>query len=540
MTANHSANRLPPQRTYAFLRTTYSIMIFALVTSASSLFAQIQVFSRSDSGTDLWENNSNLPWAYPSSINRSRPDLEWGGQTRHFVIIGHNNNTTMNVNGNTWYGLRTLTLQASAGSNRTFNRDGSAGISLTEGFYNDVNATQTFNVPIGVDGATVAFAGSTTNGSTTFTTNIFLNGNTAAFNSSGNFTLSGPVTGTNASAKITKTGSGTLTLSGTNSYSGGTTLNGGTLQFAKTSSMSSAGAVAVGTGSTLAVNVGGAGEFSIGTNVANGSIGGLLGGLGGQSGGTVSYAAIGEVTLGLDTSNAGSTAQDYNGTIVNVAVDTTLGIKKLGSGTVTLSGTTANTYTGLTTVSGGTLNLNKDADVNAIAGAVRVDSGAVLLLSASNQVASDAGDTVTLSGGTIRRGGNVSEVFGNLNLTTTSFLDYGESNGVGTIRFGTYTPSSLLTVQNFLPGNKLQFGVTLTEAQLSNSSLFSFSSGFTTGTEDGFFTITAIPEPSTYVAAAGLLAMFLWPVRRRMIKDLKSILGLRPTGRERIEAYRNA
>jgi hypothetical protein len=29
-------------------------------------------------------------------------------------------------------------------------------------------------------------------------------------------------------------------------------------------------------------------------------------------------------------------------------------------------------------------------------------------------------------------------------------------------------------------------------------------------------------------------------VRRRVIKDVKSILGLRPTGRERIEAYRKA
>jgi len=37
-----------------------------------------------------------------------------------------------------------------------------------------------------------------------------------------------------------------------------------------------------------------------------------------------------------------------------------------------------------------------------------------------------------------------------------------------------------------------------------------------------------------------LLAMFLWPVRRRLFKDAKSILGLRPLGRDRSEAYRNA
>jgi hypothetical protein len=74
---------------------------------------------------------------------------------------------------------------------------------------------------------------------------------------------------------------------------------------------------------------------------------------------------------------------------------------------------------------------------------------------------------------------------------------------------------------------------------LSNTN-FAFSSAFTTGTENGFFTITAIPEPSTYAAAVGLLALFLWPARRRLLKDAKSILGLRPAGRDRIEAYRNA
>jgi hypothetical protein len=37
-----------------------------------------------------------------------------------------------------------------------------------------------------------------------------------------------------------------------------------------------------------------------------------------------------------------------------------------------------------------------------------------------------------------------------------------------------------------------------------------------------------------------LLALFLLPARRRLIKDAKSILGLRPNGRDRIESYRNA
>jgi hypothetical protein len=124
-------------------------------------------------------------------------------------------------------------------------------------------------------------------------------------------------------------------------------------------------------------------------------------------------------------------------------------------------------------------------------------------------------------------------VFGNLSVTTASFLDYGAANSTGTLSFGTYTPTVLLTVQNFLPGNVLTFGSDLTSS-INNASLFSLGAqGFTSSWSSGTstFTITAIPEPSTYLAAAGLFALFLWPMRRRLLKDAKFLLGLRPSGR---------
>jgi hypothetical protein len=101
----------------------------------------------------------------------------------------------------------------------------------------------------------------------------------------------------------------------------------------------------------------------------------------------------------------------------------------------------------------------------------------------------------------------------------------------------------LLTLNNFIPGNSFTFSNALFAADGSNiGSYFSFGSGYLNSSiinnGGSSFTITAIPEPSTYVTAAGLLALFLWPARRRLLKDAKSILGLRASGRDRIEAYR--
>ena len=120
----------------------------------------------------------------------------------------------------------------------------------------------------------------------------------------------------------------------------------------------------------------------------------------------------------------------------------------------------------------------------------------------------------------------MSEVFGNLNLAGASALDFG-GGSAGSLQFGTYTRdtvSALLAVQNFSQGNSLVFSQNLITAGYIdasssgsyNNGYFAFADGFTTswnGTDT--FTITAIPEPSTYLSAAGLLLLMLWPLGRR-------------------------
>jgi len=146
-------------------------------------------------------------------------------------------------------------------------------------------------------------------------------------------------------------------------------------------------------------------------------------------------------------------------------------------------------------------------------------------------------ESLSVSNGTTYNIGNRTGGSGNSTLTL------GNSAGFNNAYSGVATESALLTVASFLVGNKLQlatgFNSTLlpTVGSLSNEN-FSFGNGFTTGTEGGYFTITAIPEPSTYAAAIGLLGLMLWPSRKRLIKDAKRILGFTPPMRDRLAAQR--
>jgi autotransporter-associated beta strand protein len=270
-------------------------------------------------------------------------------------------------------------------------------------------------------------------------------------------------------------------------------------------------------------------------------------------GGAFQNAATGSGTLGITeagtatfsgnivNNNAATFTAASGGTATFSGIVSGAGsLNKTGAGTVTLAGSSANTFTGMTTVSAGTLQLNKTAGTDALAGDVTVDSGAFLLISQSNQVNNNA--DVTLSGGTITRGSGVNEAFASLNLTTGSFLDFG-TGATGSMTFGTYeentTPSALLTINNFLPGNSFTFSNAQFAGNGSNiGAYFTFGTGFQgrsiSDLGGGSFTITAIPEPSTYAAAIGLLSLMLWPSRKRLIKDAKKILGFTPPMRDRL------
>ena len=122
-------------------------------------------------------------------------------------------------------------------------------------------------------------------------------------------------------------------------------------------------------------------------------------------------------TLTIDTSGSYTYADVIGGT---GAYGNNLALTKSGSGTQTLSGTTANTYTGLTTINNGALILAKSAGVDAVGGDATV-AGGTLQWSQDNQLP----DTATL----VQTGGYVN--FNGMDETLANFTKSGGSTNTG-------------------------------------------------------------------------------------------------------------
>ncbi|NDG71091.1 MAG: hypothetical protein EBY32_07245, partial [Proteobacteria bacterium] len=261
-------------------------------------------------------------------------------------------------------------------------------------------------------GGTLLFTGASGSTDRNF---ALTNGTSSTINVTTALAISGSGATTNGS--LTKAGAGILTLSGNNTYTGSTTISAGTLQLATTTSLYNGASanwtssnIKASGGGTLALNVGGTGEFST-ANITT-----LLANLGGANGGTSGGFASGSF-IGFDTTNAAGNSF----TVSDIISDSSgsgggaIGLTKLGTNTLLLSG--ANTYTGNTTVSAGTLQITNAAALGGTTGGTTVASGATLAVSGGLTVLSE---NITLSGSGVGGGGALRSISGSNTINSSS------------------------------------------------------------------------------------------------------------------------
>jgi autotransporter-associated beta strand protein len=204
---------------------------------------------------------------------------------------------------------------------------------------------------------------------------ISLEGSTQVFDvgASANMNIGWALASTNSSGALTKNGTGTLTLSAANTYTGTTTVNAGTVSLNNVNALQNSTLDTGTSGSqALAFSVAGANTYNIGAI---------------QGGDTLDF---GNNTISVGANNA---ATSFTGTLAGSGGNLT----KVGSGAFTLSGN--NSYTGTTTISGGTIRLGNAVSNNStISGDILINGGTLNYATTVNDQISNSA-TVTLSSG---------------------------------------------------------------------------------------------------------------------------------------------
>lgn len=339
---------------------------------------------------------------------------------------------------------------------------------------------------------------------------------TLSLNRTDDFTLDNALSGTGTLEKV---GANTVTLTGANTMSGSLSV-GGTGRLVLGTDLASIGGVYV-QASTLDLQ-----NHSVQANT-----------LWIYSGGEVT-ATTGVITL----SNRAHFSYTGNATVNAVLAGA--GKLELNSGLVgRVTLTRANTYTGVTTVNAGTLLVNGSTSASSV---VTVKSGGTI--GGSGTI---GGATTIQSGGTLAPGNSPGLLTfgGDLTLNSGSNSSF-EIDGTG--RGSTYDAVNVAGLTTFGGTLALDFGATIADGSVLNlfggsgtktgdfdyitatgsySGSFTDNNGYWTLVSGGqtlafsivtgnlAFGVSAVPEPSTYAALAGVAALGLAFGRRRRVRS---------------------
>jgi autotransporter-associated beta strand protein len=369
---------------------------------------------------------------------------------------------------------------ATVGANMTINVDRRSG--------SEANKTIALGaLGIGANTLTVTGANNYSLGFSTTT----LSGNATFNTTTGNLSLAGVIGDGGSGYGFTKNGAATLVLSGSNTYSGPTNLSAGTLSVNAAGNLGNAAADLLLNGGTLQIT---------GTALTN-------------------FASLGRTnpvvftsgqTVGLDINNAANV----------FTVDQTLnqgagGLVKAGAGTLLIN--TAQTYTGTTTISGGTLQLNSGGSIagsiinnalymvnqNATAG-----TSPLSRIAGSGSIAAGPSATITINtatglsfnainttgGGSFALSGVTTPTFGGLSGTAGN-LSAAFSSGYSGV-----TNLTLNTAANNIAGNSFTYGGVIDGTGLS---LTKTGAGTQTLTGNNTYTGTTFLNGGTLAAGSG-------------------------------------